>query len=59
MLALAADTELIRLQCYEGLNAEQALYEWNYQKQLLALKMIESEKLPIGQKEDLIFSEVV
>lgn len=57
VLAKAHNTELIRLQCYEGLNAEQALYEWNYQRQLLALKMMESETLSIQQKEDFIFSK--
>jgi len=57
VLAKANNTELIRLQCYEGLNAEQALYEWNYQRQLLALKMMESETLSIQQKEDFIFSK--
>src|SRR4051794_22069091 len=38
---------LIRLQCYEGLTASQALYEWNYQRQLLAIRLAESrsEKL--------------
>lgn len=57
VLAKVANTELIRLQCYEGLNSEQALYEWNYQKQLLALKMIESEQLSVDQKEGMIFKE--
>lgn len=57
VLARMDNTELIRLQCYEGLNAEQALYEWNYQKQLLALKMVEQEKLSVNEKETLIFSE--
>ncbi|MXR42416.1 AAA domain-containing protein [Halobaculum sp. WSA2] len=38
VLAEAFDTELIRLQCYEGLTAENALYEWNYTKQLLAVQ---------------------
>ena len=38
VLATGFDTELIRLQCYEGLMAEQALYEWNYGKQLLAVQ---------------------
>jgi MoxR-like ATPase len=37
-LAEGFDTELIRLQCYEGLTAENALYEWNYTKQLLAVQ---------------------
>ena len=57
VLAKAHHTELIRLQCYEGLNAEQALYEWNYQRQLLALKMMEVEKLSVQEKEDFIFSK--
>ena len=57
VLAQISDTELIRLQCYEGLNAEQALYEWNYQRQLLALKMMEAEKLSIEEKENFIFSD--
>ncbi|MDF9745227.1 AAA family ATPase [Natrinema salsiterrestre] len=38
VLAEGFDTELIRLQCYEGLTAENALYEWNYTKQLLAVQ---------------------
>jgi MoxR-like ATPase len=37
-LAAARGTELIRLQCYEGLDAAQAIYEWNYQRQLLAIR---------------------
>ncbi len=57
VLASLDPTELIRLQCYEGLHAEQALYEWNYQKQLLALKMMEAESLSMDQKEGMIFSE--
>ena len=57
VLAKLHGTELIRLQCYEGLNAEQALYEWNYQRQLLALKMMESEDRSVEEKEEFIFSE--
>ena len=41
-LARALDTPLIRLQCYEGLTAGEALYEWNYQRQLLAIRLAES-----------------
>ncbi|MEV6346278.1 MoxR family ATPase [Actinoplanes sp. NPDC051851] len=41
-LALALDTPLIRLQCYEGLTAGEALYEWNYQRQLLAIRLAEA-----------------
>jgi MoxR-like ATPase len=41
-LALALDAPLIRLQCYEGLSASEALYEWNYQRQLLAIRLAEA-----------------
>ncbi|MCS0600078.1 MoxR family ATPase [Streptomyces sp. LP11] len=41
-LAEALDTPLIRLQCYEGLTAGEALYEWNYQRQLLAVRLTEA-----------------
>ena len=41
-LAAALDTTLIRLQCYEGLAVSEALYEWNYQRQLLAIRLAES-----------------
>jgi MoxR-like ATPase len=41
-LAAALDTPLIRLQCYEGLTASESLYEWNYQRQLLAIRLAES-----------------
>jgi MoxR-like ATPase len=46
-LAAALGTTLIRLQCYEGLTAGEALYEWNYQRQLLAIRLAEAhhEKL--------------
>ena len=41
-LAPFLGTELIRLQCYEGLDISSAVYEWNYQKQLLAIKLEEA-----------------
>jgi MoxR-like ATPase len=41
-LAAALGTKLIRLQCYEGLTVGEALYEWNYQRQLLAIRLAES-----------------
>ena len=41
-LAAALGTELIRLQCYEGLAASEALYDWNYQRQLLAIRLAET-----------------
>ncbi|HXQ69821.1 MAG TPA: MoxR family ATPase [Pyrinomonadaceae bacterium] len=56
-LASALDTKLIRLQCYEGLDATTALYEWNYPKQLLHLKLEESSAASEAEKEAMIFSE--
>jgi MoxR-like ATPase len=41
-LARALDTPLIRLQCYEGIDAGEALYEWNYTRQLLAIRLAEA-----------------
>ena len=41
-LAEAIDTPLIRLQCYEGLTSAEALYEWNYPRQLLAIRLAEA-----------------
>jgi len=49
--------ELIRLQCYEGLDVNNAIYEWNYQKQLLAIKIREESELSDHQKESLIFGD--
>lgn len=57
VLATALNAELIRLQCYEGLDASHSLYEWNYQKQLLYLKMLESQQDSMEQKEKAIFSD--
>jgi len=56
-LASALNTKLIRLQCYEGLDATTALYEWNYPKQLLHLKLEESSTASEAEKEAMIFSE--
>ncbi len=56
VMADSMETELIRLQCYEGLDANQAIYEWNYQRQLLQIKLMESEKVSLDQKEEVIFS---
>ena len=44
-VAEARGADLIRLQCYEGLDANTAVYEWNYQRQLLAIKVWEDEDL--------------
>jgi len=57
VMSKALNTNLIRLQCYEGLDSNQAIYEWNYQKQLLFLKMQEHENLSLAQKEASIFGE--
>jgi len=57
VLAKAMDTKLIRLQCYEGLDATHALYEWNYQRQLLHLKMTEHNEQSLEEKEKTIFNE--
>jgi len=55
VLARVLGTELIRLQCYEGLDANTALYEWNYQRQLLRLRIAEREPHDPAALEDLIF----
>lgn len=54
-LARILDTRLIRLQCYEGLDANAAIYEWNYQRQLLAIKIWEQEEVSAAEKEEHIF----
>jgi MoxR-like ATPase len=56
VLARVLGTELIRLQCYEGLDANTALYEWNYQRQLLRLRIAEREAHDPQALEDLIFA---
>jgi len=57
VMARALETDLIRLQCYEGLDATHALYEWNYQRQLLHLKMTEHGKQSLEEREKTIFSD--
>ena len=61
VLAGVRATKLIRLQCYEGLDAHSAMYEWNYQRQLLAIKLLEHDERnstkDLAQKEQDIFSE--
>jgi MoxR-like ATPase len=57
VLARVLDTDLIRLQCYEGLDTCTALYEWNYQRQLLQIRMEEDGGRTLEQKEAHIFSE--
>ncbi|MCC6179911.1 MAG: MoxR family ATPase [Chloroflexi bacterium] len=59
VLSTALDTELIRLQCYEGLDVNTALYEWNYPKQMLRIRMEESthSQRSADEQESLIFSD--
>ena len=56
-LASYLKTKLIRLQCYEGLDAHSALYEWNYQKQLLAIRIRERSDKPVEELERHIFGD--
>ncbi|MCY7360329.1 MAG: MoxR family ATPase [Rudanella sp.] len=58
-MAKALNTDLIRLQCYEGLDASHALYEWNYQRQLLHLKMLEvvDKQLPVNGSEAVLLAQ--
>jgi MoxR-like ATPases len=55
VLSKLLNTRLIRLQCYEGLDINSAVYEWNYQKQLLGIKLQEGSHFSIEEKEKLIF----
>jgi MoxR-like ATPase len=57
VLTRVLDTELIRLQCYEGLDAAAALYEWNYSKQLLHIRLQEHSTDTPADREAAIFSE--
>src|SRR3954453_2088872 len=52
VLSRVLGRELIRLQCYEGLDAAQALYEWDHPKQLLAIRACEAEGRPVGELYD-------
>lgn len=56
VLASLLGTRLIRLQCYEGLDVSSAVYEWNYQRQLLAIKIQERTEQTVEEKEKHIFS---
>ena len=55
VLATILDTELIRLQCYEGLDVNTALYEWNYQRQLLRIRVEEGSRSSPEELEATIF----
>ena len=54
-LAAALDTPLVRLQCYEGIDAGEALYEWNYTRQLLAIRLAEARHDTL--RDDDMFTE--
>jgi MoxR-like ATPase len=54
-LAAALDVPLVRLQCYEGLSASEALFDWNYQRQLLAIRLAESRHEKLEEAD--LFSE--
>ena len=56
-VAKVTGRRLIRLQCYEGLDVNAAVYEWNYQRQLLAIKISEGENLSASEREEHIFQE--
>lgn len=55
VLSKLLDTRLIRLQCYEGLDVNAAVYEWNYQKQLLGIRLQEDSPVSVEEKEKHIF----
>ena len=50
-LALVLDTPLVRLQCYEGIDAAEALYEWNYPRQLLSIRLADSRGSTLAEEE--------
>ena len=56
VMARVLETELIRLQCYEGLDVHTALYEWNYPRQMLRVRMGEQEGRAASEIEEVIFS---
>ncbi len=55
VVASLLDTELIRLQCYEGLDVSQAVYEWNYARQIMHIRAVEAQHAAFD--EDELFSE--
>ncbi len=57
VLAEVLDTKLIRLQCYEGLDVANALYEWNYPKQLLHIRLTDNQGVSVAEREAQIFGE--
>ena len=57
VLSAALDADMIRLQCYEGLDVNTAVYEWNYAGQILHLRLMETEGLAREEMESELFSE--
>ena len=57
VMARALDTDLIRLQCYEGLDASTALYEWDYKRQLLHIRLSEHEAASLQERERELFDQ--
>lgn len=57
VLAKSLNTRLIRLQCYEGLDVSSALYEWNYAKQMLHIRLTENSDASLSERESAIFSK--
>jgi MoxR-like ATPase len=57
VLAEVMGTDLIRLQCYEGLDAMSALYEWNYPRQMLHARLSEADGSSLEEREAYMFSE--
>lgn len=57
VLAKSLNTKLIRLQCYEGLDVNNALYEWNYAKQMLHIRMTENSEVSLAKREADIFGK--
>jgi MoxR-like ATPase len=57
VLAAVLDTDLIRLQCYEGLDINHAVYEWNYPRQMLAIRLLEDQQVGWDVAMQEIFSE--
>ena len=57
VIARVFDCALIRLQCYEGLDVNSAVYEWNYQHQLLSIKLLEQDRVSAEHAEQAIFSK--
>jgi len=56
VLSSVMEVPLIRLQCYEGLDVNNAVYEWDYPRQILQLRMLEAIKTPLSEMEDVIYS---